>query len=304
MRIAFSKEYVFDVPKGHKFPMEKYDLIPRQLLYEGIVEPNCFFVPGEIELEHVLRVHDPEYVRRFYNLELSPREQRLTGFQHNANLTARERMIAEGTRMGVHFAMEDGIAFNIAGGTHHAFSNRGEGFCMLNDQAIAAAYFLHLFPEKRVLILDLDVHQGNGTAEIFQKEERVFTFSMHGKDNYPLKKEQSDWDIELPLHCTDSMYLDLLATSLEKIDQFFRPDFLFYQSGTDVLATDKLGKLSLTHEGVLERDKMVLNYANTNDIPMVACMGGGYSPQIKHIVDAHVGLFREAAQLYDSRIIR
>lgn len=304
MRIAFSSEYVFQVPVGHKFPMEKYDLIPRQLMYEGIVEESSFFAPGEIDLQHVLRVHDPEYVRRFYNLELTPREQRLTGFAHNAALVARERMIAEGTRMGVQFAREDGIAFNIAGGTHHAFTNRGEGFCMLNDQAIAAAYYLSEFPNHRVLILDLDVHQGNGTAEIFKQEDRVFTFSMHGKDNYPLKKEQSDWDIELPFQCNDDMYLGLLANALEKIHVIFRPDFIFYQSGTDVLATDKLGKLALTPEGVQERDRVVLQYAQENSIPVVACMGGGYSPEVKHIVDAHVGLFREASRRFDSKIFR
>lgn len=304
MRIAFSKEYVFNVPKGHKFPMEKYDLIPRQLVYEGIVQEEAFYTPGEIDLEHVLRVHDETYVRRFYNLELSPKEQRLTGFIHDSSLVARERLIAEGTRMAVHFALEDGVAFNIAGGTHHAFTNRGEGFCMLNDQAIAAAYFLSLFPDKRVLILDLDVHQGNGNAEIFRNEDRVFTFSMHGKDNYPLKKEQSDWDIELPFNCDDQTYLDILDKALDKLQDLFKADFIFYQSGTDVLATDKLGNLALSTEAVLERDRRVLHFAHGHHVPMVACMGGGYSPQIKHIVDAHVGLFREASHQYESKIFR
>lgn len=291
-KIAWREEYVFPVPDNHKFPMEKYDLLPKQLVYEGTLSSANFFQPEICEDKFIEAVHDHNYLKRLYQLELTPREQRVTGFVHNQQLIERERYIMEGTRKACEYALEFGFAANIAGGTHHAFSNRGEGFCLLNDHAIAAKYLLQEHPKHQILILDLDVHQGNGTAEIFKNQPNVFTFSMHGKDNYPLIKEHSDLDVELPLNCSDKEYLKQLDKGLQAVLRRFQPSFVLYQSGVDVLATDKLGKLGLTMDGLLQREKMVLNFVKGLNVPMVAAIGGGYSREIKTIIDAHAHLFR------------
>jgi acetoin utilization deacetylase AcuC-like enzyme len=291
-KIAWRKEYVFQVPDNHKFPMEKYDLLPKQLVYEGTLTDENFFCPSSCDEKYIQAVHDETYLNRLFNLELSPREQRVTGFIHNKHLIERERYIMEGTRKACDYALKYGFAANIAGGTHHAFTNRGEGFCLLNDHAISAKYLLSQNANHKILILDLDVHQGNGTAEIFKNISNVFTFSMHGKDNYPLLKEQSDLDVELPLHCSDKEYLQKLDKSLNSILSDFQPTFVLYQCGVDVLATDKLGKLGLTMEGLLNREKKVLDFVNGLNVPMVAAIGGGYSRDIKTIIDAHSILFR------------
>jgi acetoin utilization deacetylase AcuC-like enzyme len=280
--------------------MEKYEWLFYQLQLEGIADPKCFYEPSLLSIEHALRVHDEEYYNQFVNLELSAKEQRQTGFIHDEQLIQRELVLAEGTRMAVDFAIQDGIAFNIAGGTHHAFSNKGEGFCMLNDQAIAAAYFLSQNPGKKILIVDLDVHQGNGTAEIFRENPDVFTFSMHGATNYPHKKETSDWDIALPNDTSDEVYLSALSDALETFTEFHHFDFVFYQAGVDVLETDSLGKLNVSMEGVVKRDALVLNFCKQSDIPIVVCMGGGYSLDLRVILEAHMSLFRQAFFLFES----
>jgi len=187
---------------------------------------------------------------------------------------------------------------NIAGGTHHAFSDRGEGFCMLNDQAIGAKYLQQKGLAKKILIVDLDVHQGNGTAEIFEDDESVFTFSMHGKANYPFHKETSDLDIPLENGTTDQEYLAILKDTLPKLITTEKPDFIFYQSGVDILESDKLGKLSLTIEGCKERDRFVLQTCFDNNIPVMCSMGGGYSKDIKIIIEAHANTFRLAQEIF------
>lgn len=207
----------------------------------------------------------------------------------------REQRIMQGTVECALIALEKGFALNIAGGTHHAFRDRGEGFCLLNDLAIASQYLLDKGLRKRILIVDLDVHQGNGTASIFQNENRVFTFSMHGEHNYPLQKEKSDLDIPLPDGCTDEYFLGLLNQHLPKVVDQFQPDFIFYQSGVDILATDKLGRMKVSLEGLKERDRIVVNTARQNQIPLAGAMGGGYSEDIRIIVEAHCNLFRLVA---------
>lgn len=273
--------------------MEKYDLLPKQLLYEGTLQLDNFYQPECIEDAFLEPVHDKTYLKRLFNLELTPREQRVTGFVHNQNLIKREKMIMEGTRKACDFALKFGFAANIAGGTHHAFSDRGEGFCLLNDHAIAANYLRSLDANHRILIVDLDVHQGNGTAQIFKNTSEVFTFSMHGKDNYPLNKELSDLNVELPFNCSDQAYVRHLERSLDEVLNRFQPTFVLYQSGVDVLASDKLGKMALTMEGLKQRDKIVLDFVKDLQIPLVAAMGGGYSKDVKAIVDAHASLFRQ-----------
>ena len=203
-----------------------------------------------------------------------------------------------GTLLCTDYAMEYGIAMNIAGGTHHAFTDRGEGFCLLNDIAIASQYLLDTHQAEQILVVDLDVHQGNGTAQIFQHEPRVFTFSMHGAKNYPGHKEKSDLDIDLPDGTEDKEYLDLLDKTLSELMARLKPDFIFFQSGVDVLETDKLGRLSLTMEGCKQRDRLVLETARICQIPLVASMGGGYSEDIRLIIEAHANTYRLAQSIF------
>lgn len=298
LKIAFNEYYIQPLPDGHRFPMEKYDLLPKQLLHEGTVDEESFFSPEVINKQQVLSVHDRNYFQQLVGLKLSPREQRKTGFPHNERLINREQIIMEGTRKCAEFALEYGVAMNIAGGTHHAFTNRGEGFCLLNDIAIAANWLLDQKKAEKVLVVDLDVHQGNGTAEIFKDNANVFTFSMHGKNNYPLHKEVSDIDVELEDRTDDSTYLYLLEKNLDKILLVFEPNFIFFQSGVDIISTDKLGRLNVSIQGCKRRDEIVFELAKKNNIPVVASMGGGYSPEIKHIIEAHANTFRTAQHTF------
>ncbi|MBL3655660.1 histone deacetylase family protein [Fulvivirga sediminis] len=298
LKIAWKPNYVHPLPEKHRFPMIKYELLPEQLLYEGTVEKDNFFAPEQASDTHILAAHNAEYWRRLKGLELTKSEIRKTGFPLSGGLVEREITIAQGTIDCAKYALEYGIAMNIAGGTHHAFTDRGEGFCLLNDQGIAAHYLLHHQLAKKILIIDLDVHQGNGTAEIFGAEDRVFTFSMHGAKNYPMHKEESDLDIGLPDNTTDAFYLKTLDVNLKRLIQKVEPDFLFYQSGVDILSTDKLGRLKVTIEGCKKRDRMVLLAAKENKIPMVVSMGGGYSEEIKYIIEAHANTYRLAQEIY------
>ena len=297
-KIAFSERYVHQLPKKHRFPMLKYELLPKQLMHEGIAVRENFFLPKDALEKDILEVHNINYWNRLVQLNLSPSEIRSIGFPLSQLLIEREINIAGGTLQCITYAIQYGISFNIAGGTHHAFSDRGEGFCMLNDQAIGANYVLRNEKANRVLIIDLDVHQGNGTAEIFKNDSRVFTFSMHGAKNYPIKKEQSDLDIGLEDGCKDEDYLALLIKHLNVVIKDFSPDFIFYQAGVDVLATDKLGRLGLTKVGCKRRDQYVLEFAKREQIPLVVCMGGGYSPNIKDIIEAHTNTFKIAQQIF------
>ena len=298
LKIARSEIFHHPLPNGHRFPMEKYTLLPQQLLYEGTVTENNFFSPQPISQEAILRTHSFEYWNKLDQQTLSPAEIRKTGFPLSPQLVQRETIIMGGTLQAAYFALQWGVAMNIAGGTHHAFQDRGEGFCLLNDQAIAANELLHAGLAKKILIVDLDVHQGNGTAALFKNDPRVFTFSMHGGNNYPLHKEISDLDIPLPDGIRDEEYLQILQRNLEKTVDAFQPDFLFYQCGVDVLAQDKLGRLGLTETGCLHRDKHVLKTAHSAGIPLVASMGGGYSERIADIVNAHANTFRLAQEIW------
>lgn len=296
--IAFHSLYQHPLPEGHRFPMQKYELLPQQLLHEGTALATDFFEPEIADLKHILAVHEKEYVEQLLNLTLNPKAARKIGFPLSAALIERELRIANGTILGALKSFETGISFNIAGGTHHAYSNRGEAFCMLNDQAIAAHYLLSNQLAKKILIVDLDVHQGNGTAEIFQNNQSVFTFSMHGKSNYPFKKEISDLDIALKDGTTDADFLNQLTATLPKLIEQQKPDFIFYLAGVDILASDKLGKLACTMEGCKKRDQFVLEICKKHEIPVQVSMGGGYSPEIKTIIEAHATTFRVARTVF------
>ena len=296
--IAFHPIYKHPLPEGHKFPMLKYELLPQQLLLEGIAEQEDFFAPEIADLQDVYAVHEKNYVDDLLNLTLDPKAVRKIGFPLSAELIERELRIAQGTITGCEKALENGIAFNIAGGTHHAFTNRGEGFCMLNDQAIGAKYLLEKNVASKILIIDLDVHQGNGTAEIFQNNPDVYTFSVHGKTNYPFKKEVSSLDIPLLTGTGNEEYLAIIKEFVPKLINQQKPDFIFYLSGVDILESDKLGNLSCTLEGCKKRDEIVFSNCEKFQIPVQCSMGGGYSPEIKTIINAHTNTYRVAADLF------
>lgn len=298
MYIAFDPIYMHPLPEGHRFPMLKYELIPEQLIYEGLITKDNLISPQPVMEDIILLSHEKGYWERLRDLKLSLAEIRRSGFPLSASLLDRELKIAQGTINACLDSLKNGIAFNIAGGTHHAGSNWAEGFCLLNDQAIAANYLLNRGLSKRILIIDLDVHQGNGTAEIFKNDHRVFTFSMHAEKNFPFRKEQSDLDIGLQDGISDREYLDILNEYLEKIILEHQPDFVFYLAGVDVLSTDKLGKLNLSLKGCKERDEIVLKTCKMLKLPIQVSMGGGYSPKISDIVEAHCNTFRLAHNLY------
>lgn len=298
LKIAYHPIFAHPLPEGHRFPMQKYELIPEQLLHEGTICPENLFLPEPVAEADICRSHTMAYWAQLRDLTLPAREQRRIGFPLDAALVERECRIAQGSIDGAKFAQQYGLAFNVAGGTHHAGSCWGEGFCLLNDQAIAANYLLYHQLASRIFIIDLDVHQGNGTAEIFRDEARVFTFSMHGADNFPFRKEKSDKDIGLESGTGDAHYLALLEATLDSVFNQYQPDFVFYQAGVDVLASDKLGKLALSGAGCAMRDKIVLKACLQRQIPLQISMGGGYSADIGQIVEAHCNTYRIARDLY------
>ena len=296
--IAFHPIYQHPLPEGHRFPMLKYELLPQQLLLEGVVTLADFFEPAICSLEHVLAVHKQEYVDDLLNLTLNPKAARKIGFPLSKELVQRELIIAQGTITGAQRSFETKISFNIAGGTHHAFSTHGEAFCLLNDQAIAAQFLLDNKLARKILIIDLDVHQGNGTAEIFQNNPNVFTFSTHGKTNYPFKKETSDLDIAFDDGTNDEKFLKTIGDIIPKLIETEKPDFIFYLAGVDILASDKLGKLGCSIEGCKKRDKLVFELCAKHQIPVQVSMGGGYSADIKIILEAHANTFTAAKDIF------
>ena len=298
LKIAYSPIYKYELPEGHRFPMEKYELIPEQLLYEGTINESSFFHPEALSEESILLTHSEEYWDKLVNLKLSAKEIRKVGFPLSKKLVTRGMHISNGTLECAKYAMKFGVSMNIAGGTHHSFRDRGEGFCLLNDIAIASNLLLKEGILSKILIVDLDVHQGNGTAKIFEEENRVFTFSMHGAKNYPTKKENSDLDIGLPDKTEDEHYLTTLKNTLPQLIQKVQPEFIFYLSGVDILGTDKLGRLNMSIQGCKQRDKFVFETCKNNDIPVAVSMGGGYSEKLSTIVEAHANTFRMAQDIY------
>ncbi len=299
LKIAYHTKYVHPVREGHRFPMLKYELIPEQLCYEGLVSAVNFFEPDMVDFETAALAHDVGYLRRLFDLELDAKMVRRIGFPLSQELVDRERYLVDGTLKSALFALEYGISFNVAGGTHHAGRDFGEGFCLMNDQAIAAAYLLEQGLATRILIIDLDVHQGNGTANIFEGVSPVYTFSMHGDKNFPFIKERSDRDVALEDGIQDGLYLKLLKENLAFLFETVNPDFVFYQAGVDILGSDKLGKLKVSATGCRERDRMVLESCNVHKVPVQISMGGGYSTQIRDIVNAHVETYRAAIAIFD-----
>ena len=286
------------MPENHRFPMEKYELIPQQLLHEGLVEKESFFSPNVAKDFWIEKAHDKEYISKLNHLTLSKSEIRKTGFPLSKELVNREYIITQGTLDCVDFAIKYGASANIAGGTHHAFRDRGEGFCLFNDVAIGSYYALEKYQMQSILILDLDVHQGNGTASILKDNDKVFTFSMHGEQNYPFHKENSNLDIPVKDGINGKEYLKKLKENLDFLSEELSPDIIFYISGVDILDTDKLGRLAVKREDCKKRDEMVFEFSKKCKAPIVTVMGGGYSEKIYDIVEAHCNTFKSMLSLF------
>lgn len=298
LKIAYSDIFRYSVPEKHRFPMQKYTMIPERLLAEGTISSDNFFAPARLSEDEILTTHTADYWYQLKTQTLPRKEARAIGFEMTPALVERGRYIAHATYECALFAKQYGVAMNVAGGTHHAFADHGEGFCVFNDVCIASNLLLNRGQAQKILIVDLDVHQGNGNASIMADESRVFVFSMHGAKNYPFRKQKSDLDIELDNDIGDKEYLHILKDTLPRLINEFVPDLIFYQSAVDVLATDKLGKLGLTIEGCKARDEYVLRQAKLANIPVAIVMGGGYSEDIEDVVEAHCNTFRLAQQIY------
>jgi acetoin utilization deacetylase AcuC-like enzyme len=298
LKIAYAPIYKYELPEGHRFPMEKYALLPDQLRYEGLITDDNLFYPEVLSDHDFLLTHTTDYFHRLRDMTLTAKEVRKIGFPISPAFVERGKVIASGTYRCAIWAKEHQVSLNIAGGTHHSFADRGEAFCCFNDVAVASNVLLRNHEATKILVVDLDVHQGNGTAKIFENEPRVFTFSMHGEKNYPSKKEKSSLDIGLPDGADDQSYLTILSDTLPRLIIEFKPDMAFYVAGVDILATDKLGRLGLTKAGCKERDRYVFETLKSAKVPVAVSMGGGYSPELRDIIDAHANTFRMAADVY------
>jgi len=296
--IAYSPFYHHPLPEGHRFPMDKYTGIPIQLLKEKSFTSHNFFEPKLEGDVLALLVHSVDYVEKLKNNKLTKIEERRLGFPLNNGLLKREELIIAGTTQAALLALENGVSFNVAGGTHHAHRDFGEGYCVYNDIAVAAQYLLNSGDAKQILVVDLDVHQGNGTASIFANDDRVYTFSMHCENNFPLRKSKSNLDIPLDHLTGDSDYLSILQAELPKLIDSVKPDFIFFQSGVDILTNDTLGMLNVSKNGCAERDRIVLETAYKHNIPITASMGGGYAANLDDIIDAHCNTYRIAKEIY------
>ena len=280
--------------------MRKYELIPEQLKYEGIITDKDIIKPQPCPVSIVGETHQMEFIQRAMNVELSKKEVRNLGFPQSRELFHRELVITQGSIDLALYALENkNVGINVAGGTHHAFYDKGEGFCLFNDFAVTAKYLLNRNLVSKILIIDLDVHQGNGTAALFKEDPRVFTFSMHGARNYPFHKELSDLDIELEDGIQDEKYLSILNTHIDDLLNTQKPDMVFFLAGVDILSTDKLGKLGVSTMGCAERDRIVVQACFDRDLPILIAMGGGYSPKINDVVKAHCNTFKIAQEIYE-----
>ena len=296
-RIFYSPYYYADIGEGHVFPIKKFELVRDQLLAEKTLRAVEIVEPQPAEIEDVLLVHTEDYITRLINGALNEKEIRRLGLPWSKSLIRRSFLATSGTINSAKHAMENGVSSNLAGGTHHAYPERGEGFCVLNDVAIAVRVLQRDKLAGRFLIVDCDVHQGNGTAFIFRNDESVFTFSMHGAKNYPLFKESSNLDVELPDKTGDAKFLEILDEALPRI--FLQnPDLVFYLAGADPFEKDKLGRLALTMKGLRERDEMVLEFAKSKGVPIVTVMSGGYAADIQDTVEIHCNTIRAVKKVF------
>ncbi|MDT5272270.1 MAG: hypothetical protein QOH49_4456 [Acidobacteriota bacterium] len=297
MRVCYTPRYYADIGDGHVFPIRKFELVRDRLVAEGTLSPAEIYEPREAPVADVLLVHTDNYVTRLRAGSLTPREVRRLGLPWSKALVRRSFLATAGTCAAARFALDEGIGANLAGGTHHAFPDHGEGFCVLNDVAVAVHVLRRDGLARRFAVVDLDVHQGNGTAHIFAEDPAVFTFSMHGAKNYPLFKQRSSLDVELPDGTADDEYLAMLARSLPRVFEH-APELVFYLGGADPYVGDKLGRLSLTFAGLHARDDMVLRECRARGVPVATVMSGGYAADINDTVEIHCNTIRAAKAIY------
>ena len=296
-QIYYSPYYYADIGEGHIFPIKKFELVRDKLLAEGTLQADEIIEPQSAKVEDLRLVHTEDYITRLVDGTLTAKEVRKLGLPWSKSLVRRTFLAVSGTINAAFHALETGVSSNLAGGTHHAFSDRGEGFCVLNDVAVAIRVLQRENLAQRFLIIDCDVHQGNGTAFIFKDEEEVFTFSMHGAKNYPLFKETSNLDIELPDKTADTEYLETLDQALPRIF-LHNPDIIFYLGGADPFEKDKLGRLSLSMKGLYARDEMVIRFAKEQHVPVVTVMSGGYALDINDTVEIHCNTIRAVKKVF------
>lgn len=300
MQVFYTPRYYADIGQGHIFPIRKFELVRDRLLAEGTLRPAELVEPAPATLEDVLLVHTHDYVSRLCNGQLTPKEIRRLGLPWSESLVRRSFYATGGTIAAAHTALETGYCSNLAGGTHHSFADRGEGFCVLNDVAIAIRALRARNLLQRAAIVDCDVHQGNGTATIFNGDPDTFTFSMHGANNYPLFKAQSSLDVELPDGTSDEEYLESLAQHLPDVFSH-EPELVFYLAGADPFAGDKLGRLMVSIDGLRERDAYVLRECYDREVPVVTVMSGGYGKDINDTIEIHCNTIRMVKELFESR---
>ncbi|WP_115008583.1 histone deacetylase [Moraxella lacunata] len=300
-KVAHHPLFCLPLPEGHRFPMAKYELLPKKLLVDGIITPSQFFVPRMATVDEILTTHSKDYWQMLDELTLPAKDCRKIGLPMSQDLIDRERYVVGATIDCAKYALTDGISLSTSGGTHHAFKDSGEGFCVLNDVCIASNVLLNQGLVKKILILDLDVHQGNGNASIMADNANVFVMSMHGEKNYPYHKPKSDLDIGLADGVGDDAYLSLLKHHLPKVLDDFKPDFIFYIAGVDVLCDDRLGRINLTMNGLYEREWFVVETAYHLQIPMTVVMGGGYVPDVGVIVAGHSGVFGVVKGIFEKQ---
>ncbi len=296
-RLFYSPYYYADIGEGHVFPIRKFELVRDILIKEGTLELQEIFEPAPANVADLHLVHTEDYISRLVDGTLTQKEIRKLGLPWSQSLVRRSFHAISGTIEAAKYAIKSGIASNLAGGTHHAFPDRGEGFCVLNDVAVAIRVLQRDKLAERFLIIDCDVHQGNGTAFIFKDDDSVFTFSMHGAKNYPLHKEKSTLDIELPDKTGDDEFLETLEQALPRVI-LHHPDIIFYLGGADPFENDKLGRLSLTKNGLMKRDEMVLEFAKDRNVPIVTTMSGGYALDINDTVEIHANTIRAVKKVF------
>ena len=301
MRVFYSDQFVLPLPDDHKFPMAKYSMLREQVADAGIAEDGELRVPHAVTDGEILRAHDAGYLRRVVNGELDRKEVRRIGFPWSARMVERSRRASGGTIGACLAALEEGFAANLAGGTHHAFASRGEGFCVFNDSAIAARAMQAQGHVERVVVIDTDVHQGNGTAAILHADPSIFTFSIHGEKNFPFNKETSDLDVPLPDGADDAVFLEALEAGLEQAFDAADAELAIYLAGADPFEGDRLGRLSVSKEALAERDRMVLGGCLERGIPVAVTMAGGYAREISHTVDIHLRSIMMASELHEKR---
>ena len=298
MKLFYCDEFVLPLPLGHRFPMEKYRLLRERLRSSGEFLDDDFRTPLAATFAELTRAHAPDYVLRVEQGELTPQEIRVIGFPWSPEMVERSKRSSGATLAACRTALNEGASANLAGGTHHAFYDRGEGYCVFNDAAIAARTLVAESIIERVLIVDCDVHQGNGTAAILSCDEHIFTFSIHGANNFPFRKETSNLDIELADGTDDMAYEQALARGLRQSFAANKPQLVSYLAGADPFEDDKLGKLKLTKQGLMRRDQMVFEYCRARDVPVAIAMAGGYARNIYDTVEIHANTVIAARRIY------